>query len=143
MKPRTPYSPPATPVMILSLTTSGARSNAVALHRVGNLRFPEQRAAAGIQRHQRGIERSEEDAVSQDSDAAIEAVAFVGIHHFLRPLILPDLASGSRIQREHLSGRPGGVHHSVHDDWHRLHNTVAGHRHGPLSLKLGHIRRLI
>src|ERR1017187_6236880 len=114
--------------------------NAVTLHGVGNLRLPDERAAAGIERNQRCIERSEVDPVSQDRYTAIHAVAFIGVYHFLRPLILPDQAPRTRIQREDLSGRSGGVHHSAGDDWYRLHNPVAGHRHGPLSLQLGHIR---
>src|SRR5262249_17665735 len=61
--------------------------DAVALHGVSDLRLPNQRAAAGVERHQCRIERSEVDPVSEDGDTAVDPVALVRVHDLLRTLV--------------------------------------------------------
>jgi hypothetical protein len=98
----------------LVLERQRRRSDAVALPRIGDLGFPQELTRAGVQSHQCGVQSAHKQPVAQHCHAPIEAVDLALRRHFLLPLIAPDLQSGFRIDREHLSWQSRRVHHSIH-----------------------------
>ena len=121
------------------LDHEGGGGNAVALHGIGNLDFPEGRAGAQVQGHQGGVEGTEEEAASEHGHPAVDAITLVRIDYLLGALVAPDLAAGAGIQGEDLTGRAGGVHHAVHDQRDGFNDAVTGHGYGPAGLKLAHV----
>ena len=118
------------------------RGDAVAQHRVRQLHFPQESPGARVQRHQCGVQRAEEQAVTEDRHAAIDAVDLVLVDHLLLAVITPQLAARACVERQHLragSHRPGGVHDAVHHRGNRFHDAIAGQLHGPLGLQVFHV----
>src|SRR5579864_1918867 len=77
------------------------RCEAISLHGVVYLNFPERQSGAGVERDQCGVQRTEEDAIPQHRHAAIKRVDLVRIDGFLLALISPDLQSGAGVERDH------------------------------------------
>ena len=65
MKPRMPNSPPATPTMTLSLTTSGAIVDGVAVLVVLQRGVPHDGAGLHVEREQVRVERRHEQLVAE------------------------------------------------------------------------------
>ena len=80
--------------------------DAEALHRIGDLHFPEQRTGPGVERQERRVERADEDPVAEHRDAAVERVDLVRVADLLRPLIAPDLPSRRASSATTVPGAP-------------------------------------
>jgi hypothetical protein len=74
--------------------------DAVAQHRVGHLRFPERLPGPGIERHERGIKRPDEQPAIEQRGTAIERVDLIGIPDLLHAVRSPDLPSALCIERK-------------------------------------------
>ena len=72
-----PSSPPETPAITRSFTTSGALVDAVVLAGVGHLDIPEELAGEAMQREQVRVVGDHEHAVAEHGDAAIDAAGGV------------------------------------------------------------------
>ena len=75
MKPRMPYSPPPTPMMTLSFTTSGARRDRVAVRELGDVDVPQQPPVPRVERDEMRIERAHEQRVAEDRQPAVVGAA--------------------------------------------------------------------
>ena len=82
MNPFAPNSPPADAGDDLVLQRQRRRRDGVAEHRIDHLCFPQQAPGARVERHQRGIQRSEEHAISQHRHAPVETIDPVGLTTF-------------------------------------------------------------
>ena len=65
--------------MTLSLIDQRRAREAVAEHRVGHLHFPQRQAVPRVERDQRGVERADEQAMTEDGDAAVERIDLVRV----------------------------------------------------------------
>src|SRR5437016_13263700 len=84
-----------------------------------------------------GVIGLQKNAVAGHSDAAVDS----GIANHSRrggQLIMPELAAGSRIQREALVGG-GHVHDAIHDHWGHFQPSRARNRKHPLRCEPGDI----
>ena len=120
----------------------GGGGQAVAEHGIGNLDFPEERTGAGVEGDKRGIEGAEEDAAIENGDTAIKAIGLIGIDLFLRPLVLPDLATGGGVERVDLTDGAAGIHDAIDDEGSRFERAIAGHLHGPFGLQIFDVERV-
>ena len=100
MKPRMPYSPPATPTMTLSFTDERRAGEAVALVGVRRGDVPAHASGLRVERDDVRVERAHEHAVAERGEPAVLRAA--AERHLLRqrPLVVPQRPAGAHVDRE-------------------------------------------
>ena len=115
-----PYSPPAMPVMIMSLTDSGGAGDGVAVLVSRDFHFPHDITGFRVERDEVSVEGSNINLVAVYRDTAIDVAATRDGVGRKRATIAPENPSGLRVESGDVARRFGEVHHPVHDERRRL-----------------------
>ena len=100
---------------------------------IGDLRFPEQLAGLGIERHQLGVDGAHVELAFGDGDAAIVVSAAYGDDRTQLVLVVPEFLAGRRVDGVDVIERGRQKHHAVVDDrrgLHRLQHRGLEHKRG-------------
>ena len=136
MKPRMPYSPPPTPTITLSFTTSGAMADRVAVRDLGDLDVPERAAGLRVDRDEVRVERAHEQRVAEDREAAVVGAAADLDVRRDGVLVDPEDAAGLRVERDHVVRPLREVHDAVDDERRRLPRSEHLVLENPLQLEV-------
>jgi hypothetical protein len=88
----------------------------IRVSRIGDGDIPERLAVFRVNRDEVRVERAHEQRVAKNGDAAVVGAAADALVGGVRVPILPEDASGLRVEREHVIGALRHVHQAVGDD---------------------------
>src|SRR5262249_162664 len=112
-----------------------------ALKVIGHLRFPEEEAALGVERHEVRIRGRKEEPAAQHASTTIHFGRIIGIDHLATTLILPNDAPAASVKRKDAAQHTGRVHHAIHDEWSGLKRPATWYLERPPRLQPAHVLR--